>query len=178
MTQVTILIGTVPWWKRPSLPFFISPININGTKQTHSQFQISSQCQEEECCWVSGSHKVDVEGWFSEKDSTPHLLEIRNSLGFHPPACKWREWQQVPSMNWLVTEMCSTHCFTVSSSWNWRNWQPSLNCPLLPDRSQEQMTIFLIQNPTPKNIQTTHGEWEQGLTRLSSKLACQNTRTF
>lgn len=54
------------------------------------------------------------------------------------------------------------HCFTASSSWNWRNWKPSLNSPLIPDRSQEQ--IFLTQNPSPKNTQTTHGEWEQIVT--------------
>lgn len=67
------------------------------------------------------------------------------------------------TVHWLVTEMCSTDCFTLSSSWNWRNWKPSLNCPLLPDRSHEQIAIFLTQNPTPKNIQTTHDEWQQRL---------------
>lgn len=45
---------------------------------------------------MSGAHKVDVEGWSSAVDSVPHLLEGRHSLGFCPPACKWREWQQVP----------------------------------------------------------------------------------
>lgn len=130
-TQVAVLIGTVkwPWLKRISLPYFISPVNINGTKQTRSQLQISSRCQQA-CCWVAGAHKVDAGGCSSALDSNPHLLEIRHSLGFSPPACKWREWQQYHSVHWLVSEMCSSDCPTASSSWNWRDQKPNLNCPL------------------------------------------------
>ena len=45
---------------------------------------------------MSGAHNVDMGGWSSALVSNPLILEIKHSLGFSPPARKWRERQQVP----------------------------------------------------------------------------------